>query len=73
MAEDDDDRFTEDERTTANALRLQSISPTGRTLLGFFAFIPPKWRGPVAIIALLIFGYLALKLPSLVDWFKRTL
>lgn len=68
---EDEDRFSEDERITAN-LRLRSVSPTGRTLLGFFAFIPPAWRGPVAIIFGAIGGFLLSKVPvgSIIAWAK---
>lgn len=66
----DDDDFTDEERTTAN-LRLQSVSPAGRTLLGFFAFIPPAWRGPVAIVALCLIAYLILKGgPPAISWLR---
>ena len=66
---DEEEHFSEEERITAN-LRIRSVSPTQRTLLAFFAFIPPKWRGPVAILTVLIIGLLLLKAPSFVDWVK---
>lgn len=70
MNEPDSDRegFTEHERITAN-LRLRSVSPASRTLLGLFAFIPPAWRGPVAIVALLLISYLAIHFgPGAFKW-----
>jgi hypothetical protein len=63
------DGFSKEESITAN-LRLRSVSPMSRTLLGFFAFIPSLWRGPVAIVIIIILGFLALKIPALIDWVK---
>lgn len=68
---DDDDRFTDEERITAN-LRLRSVSPAGRTLLGFFAFIPPAWRGPVAIVAIVLITYVIVRGgPAAFQWLKQ--
>lgn len=69
--EDDDDLFTEEERTTAN-LRLRSVSPGQRTFLGFFAFIPRQWRGPVAIVLVLTFAYVLLTAgPAVIAWLHQ--
>jgi hypothetical protein len=66
--DDDKERFSEEERTTAN-LRLQSISPAGRTILGVIAFLPRNWRGPVLLFAMAILGFLvATKGPALIHW-----
>ncbi len=68
--EDERDRFTQDERITAN-LRLRSISPGGRFLLGALAFIPPPWRGPIALVAIAVAGFLAAHMiPELVSWIR---
>jgi hypothetical protein len=68
---DDSDRFGEDERITAN-LRLRSVSPTGRTLLGFFAMIPAAWRGVVAIFFGALIGYLVFRIgPELIKWIQN--
>ena len=68
MGSDDDNRFTEDERITQN-LRLRSISPAGRTFLAFFAFVPPRWRGPLAILLCGIIGFLASQSGTkIIDW-----
>lgn len=67
----DDDLFSEEERTTAN-LRLRSVSPGQRTFLGFFAFIPRAWRGPVAIVLVLTFAYVLLKAgPHVIEWLRQ--
>jgi hypothetical protein len=63
------DKFTEEERITAN-LRLRSVSPTSRTLLGLFAFVPPPWRGPLALVVVLVLALLAYKLPAFVSWLR---
>lgn len=69
--DDSQDRFTEDERITAN-LRLRSVSPVGRTVLAFFAFIPPHWRGPVALVVCCILGYLASQAtPALIHYLQK--
>lgn len=66
-----DDDFTDEERTTAN-LRLRSVSPGQRTFLGFFAFIPRAWRGPVAIVLVLTVAFIILKAgPSLFQWLHQ--
>ena len=68
MSDSDGPKFDADERVTAN-LRLRSISPRGRFLLGAFAFIPHKWRGPIALGILALIGYLAIMLgPALFRW-----
>lgn len=68
MSDSDGPRFEKEERVTAN-LRLRSISPRGRFLLGVLAFIPRAWRGPVAIVTLGLLGYLAIKAgPLLLHW-----
>lgn len=74
MSEKDDsnpgERFDESERITSN-LRLQSISPAGRTLLGALALIPPKWRGPVVLFAFALIGFLVgSKAPALIRWIE---
>ena len=70
MNEDDEDRFSEQERITAN-LRLRSLPAAQRTLLGLLALIPPKWRGPLALLVVAVFGALAGRaVPSLVDWLR---
>ena len=72
-SEPPEDQFTEDERITAN-LRLRSLPATNRTVLGLFAIIPPKWRGPVAIFAIIVIApivaFLLYKIPTLVNWFQ---
>lgn len=65
----DSDGFTKEERITAN-LRLRSVSPLSRTLLGFFAFVPSKWRGALAIVVVILIFLAALKIPALIDWVK---
>lgn len=71
MNDSEDDKFSEEERITAN-LRLRSVSPGGRTLLGFFVFIPPVWRGPVAIVVVLVVAYLVAKIgPAAFHWVKE--
>ncbi len=70
MSEDEKDpKFTEEERITAN-LRLRSVSPTSRTLLGLFAFVPPPWRGPLALVVVIVLALLTYKLPSFVNWIR---
>lgn len=65
-----EDDFSEEERITAN-LRLRSVSPGSRTLLGFFWGIPASWRGPVAIVAILVLAYLLVKVgPAAFNWVK---
>lgn len=65
---DDDDRFGERERDTAN-LRLRSLPAAQRTLLGVFAFVPYAWRGPLAITLVIAGTVLALRFaPSLFSW-----
>lgn len=74
MAGDDDDerdRFTEQERITAN-LRFRSLPAAQRTLLGLFAFVPPAWRGPLALVVVAILGALTARaVPALVDWLRH--
>jgi hypothetical protein len=67
----ENDKFSDDESITAN-LRLRSVSPGGRTLLGFFVFIPPIWRGPVAIVTIVVLAYLLVKVgPAAFHWVKQ--
>lgn len=69
--DDSEPGFTEQERITAN-LRLRSISPGSRFLLGALAFVSPRWRGPVVIVCILVIGYLVLRVgPELVKWIKN--
>lgn len=69
--DNNDEDFTEEERTTAN-LRLRSVSPGQRTFLGFFAFIPRGWRGPVAIVLVLTTAFIVLKAgPALFQWLRQ--
>lgn len=67
----DDEGFSDEERITAN-LRLRSVSPAGRTMLGFFIFIPPPWRGPVIIVAISLLTYLLVKAgPAAIQWVRQ--
>lgn len=68
---DDSGQFSEEERITAN-LRLRSIPAANRTVIGLFVFIPPPWRGPVAIVVLILIGFLLFKvsIPGLIAWVK---
>ncbi len=64
------DGFTREERITAN-LRFRSLPAAQRTLLGLFAFVPPKWRGPLALLVVAVLGFLAAHaVPALVDWVR---
>lgn len=63
--------FTEEERITAN-LRLRSISPGSRFLLGALAFISRSWRGPVVIVTILVLAYLIVRVgPQVVQWVRQ--
>lgn len=63
-------RFSETERITAN-LRLQSIAPVYRAVIGVLAFIPPNWRAPVVCFVCGIIGFLAAKaVPQLIEWIR---
>lgn len=67
---DDDEHFSESERITAN-LRFRSLPAAQRTLLGLFAFLPPKWRGPVALVVIVALALLAARgVPAVVDWLR---
>lgn len=64
------DRFTSEERITSS-LRLQSVAPVYRAMIGILALIPPFWRGIVVSIVCFIFGFLAYKsAPELVSWIR---
>ncbi len=68
---DPGDRFSDEERITAN-LRLQSISPIGRTVLGIIALVPPNWRGPVLMALMTLIGFLVgSKAPALIHWLEN--
>ena len=63
------DGFSDEEVITKN-LRFRSLPAAQRTILGLFVFIPPKWRGPVAIVAILVIAILLYKLPGFVSWLR---
>lgn len=54
-------RFSEDERITAN-LRFRSLPARASFLIGVFALVPPKWRGPVLLGLFALLGYFGPKL-----------
>jgi|SRR6478752_4933476 len=63
-------RFTSEERITSS-LRLRSIAPVYRAFIGFIAFIPSAWRGPIAALLFVILGFLASQVtPQIVEWMK---
>lgn len=67
---DPSQRFAEEERITQN-LRFRSLPATQRTLLGLFALVPYRWRGPLALVIAAIIGALAARaVPALVDYVK---
>lgn len=71
MKSEDPHEFKDEESITAN-LRLRSLSPQGRFFLGAFMFIPRVWRGPVAIIVILIVAYVLVRVgPTAVKWVSQ--
>jgi hypothetical protein len=70
LGDDNNSDFPPEERITAN-LRFRSLPAAQRTLLGLFAFVPAKWRGPLALVVVAVLGALAARaVPALVDWVR---
>jgi hypothetical protein len=65
-----DPGFEERERITAN-LRFRSLPAAQRSVLGLFAMVPPKWRGPIALFVVAVLGALSARaVPALVEWLR---